>query len=94
MLHLYVAVRQYGYFGQQFFSMKSTSSFQCITSVYEAGSLLLDVWSMLPFGTRRITTIKVVFCNTGTLLLALMPVRSAKSVAGRLLPHLPFFSTF
>jgi len=84
-------VRQYGSFGLQFFSMKSISSSQCLTSVYEACSCMLDVWSLSPFGTRRITTMKFVFGNSGRLPFAFLPARSAKSVASRLLPHLPFF---
>jgi len=52
---------------------------------------MLNVWSLLPFGTRRITIMKVVFGNTGRLPLAVLPACSAKSVAGRLLPRLPFF---
>jgi len=52
---------------------------------------MLDVWSLLPFGTRRITTMKVVFGNSGKLPLAFLPARCAKSIAGCLLPCLPFF---
>ena len=73
--------------------MKSISSSQYFTSVYEGWSCMLDVGSLLPFGTRRITTMKVVFGNTGTLPLAFLPLRSPISVAGHLLPCLPFFLT-
>ena len=90
-LHLNIAVRQYSSFGEQFFSMKSISSSQCLTSVYEAWSWMLDVWSLLSFGTRRITTMTVVFGNSGRLPLGCVPAGSPKSVAGRLLPHLPLF---
>jgi len=54
---------------------------------------MLDVWALLPFGSRRITTMKVVFGNSGRLSLGFLPTRSPKSVAGRLLPHLLFFLT-
>jgi len=90
-LHLYIAVRQYGSFGEQFFWMKSISSSQCLTSVYEAWIWLLDVWSLLLFRTRWITTVKVVFSNTRMLPLTFWLAGPAKSVAGRLLPHLPIF---
>jgi len=72
-LHLYIAVRQNGSFGLQFCLMNSISSSQCLTAVYKAWSCMLDVWSLLPFGSRRITTMKVVFGNSGRLPLAVMP---------------------
>jgi len=71
--------------------MKSISSSQCLTSVYEAWSCMLDVGLLLPFGTRRITTMKVVFGNSGTLPPTFLLACSPNSVAGRLLPRLPFF---
>jgi hypothetical protein len=83
-------VRQYGSFGQQLFLMKSISSSQCLTSVYEAWSCMLDVGSLLPFGAQRFTTMEVVFGNSETLPLAFLPARSPKSVANCLLPPLPF----
>jgi len=90
-LHMYIAVRKYGSFGQQFFSMKSISSSQRLTSVYEAWRWMLEVWSLVSFDTRRITTMKVVFGNSGMLTLAILPALSPKSIAGRMLPRLPFF---
>jgi len=72
-LHLYIAVRQYGSFGPQFCLMKSTSSSQCSRSLYEAWSCMLDVRSLLPFGTWWITTLNVVFGNSGRLPLAFSP---------------------
>jgi len=81
--------------GKFFFSPKSISSSQRLTSGYEAWSCTLDVWSTLPFGTRQITTVKVVFGNCKRLHLALLPACSIKSVAGFpvalpfLLPRLP-----
>jgi len=54
---------------------------------------MLDVWSWLPFGTQWITTSKVVFGNSGTLPLAILPALSSSSIAGRLLPCLPLFLT-
>jgi len=71
--------------------MKCICSSLCFTSGYEAWSCMLDVGSLWRFGTRRITFMKVVFGNTGTLPLASLPVRSPKSVAGHLLPRLPVF---
>jgi len=90
-LHLYIAVRQYGSFGQQFCLMKSISAFQCLTSVYEAWSLLVDVWSLVPFGTRRLTTMKVVFGTSGRLPLDYLPGCSPISVGGHMSPRHPFF---
>jgi len=86
-----MAVRLYGSFGLQFCPMKSISSSLSLTSVYEPWSYMLDVWSLSPFGTRRLTTMKVVFGNSGRLPLALLPTCSPTSVAGRLLPRLAFF---
>jgi hypothetical protein len=77
--------------GHNFFSMKSITSSQCLTSVYEALSCMLDVGSLLPFGIQQITTRKVLFGNSGTLPLPLLPACSPKSVADHLLPRLPFF---
>jgi len=90
-LHLYNAVRQYESFGQQPLSMKLISSSQGLRSMYEVWSCVLDVWSLLPFGTRWITTTKVVFGHSGWLYLGFWPAGFPKSVAGRLLPRLPFF---
>jgi len=64
-LLLYNAVKQYGVFRPQIVSMKAIRSSQCLTSGYEAWSCMLDVWSVLPFDTRQITTMKVVFGNCG-----------------------------
>jgi len=90
-LHLYIAIRQYGSFREHFVSMKAISSSQCLTSGYEAWNWLLDVWSLLPFRIRQITTMEVVFGNSGRWPVALLPTRSPKFVASRLLPRLPFF---
>jgi len=65
-----------------------------LTSVYQSWNWVLDVWSLMRFGTRRITTMKVIFGNTEMLHLTFMPARSLKSVAGHLLSPLPFFLTF
>jgi len=92
-LHLCTGVRWYGPFGLQFLSIKSISSSQYLISVYEAWSYMLDVWSLVPFGTQQITTMKVVFGNSETLPLPFFPGCSPKSVASRLLPRLPFFLT-
>jgi hypothetical protein len=86
-----IAVRLYGSSGLQFCSTKSISSAQCVRSVYKAWSCMLDVWSLLPFGSRRNTTMKVVFCITGRLPVAVLPAHSPKSVASCFLPHVPFF---
>jgi len=55
---------------------------------------MLDVWSLLQIGMRRITTKKVVFGNSGRLPLAFLPVRLPKSVADLVLPRLSFFLAF
>ena len=65
-----IAVRQYCSFGQQLFFIKTISSSQCLTTLYEAWSQILDLWSLLSFGTRQITTMIVVFGNSGMLPLA------------------------
>jgi len=93
-LHLYNTVSQYGSFGPQFFSMKSIICSQCLTSGYEGWSCLLDVWSLLLFDTQRITTMKVVFGNSGRVLITFLPAHSPKSVASCLLPYLPYFLAF
>jgi hypothetical protein len=45
----------------------------------------------MPFGIRQITTMKVVFCNSGTFHLAFLPVHSPKSIAGGWVGHFSFF---
>jgi len=89
-VHLYITVRQYGAFKKQFYSMKSISFSQLFTSAYEVWSLLY-IWSLLPFDTQWITTMKGVFRNTETLPFTVLPVRFPKCVAGHLLPWLPLF---
>jgi len=77
--------------------MQSISFTQCLTSVYEAWSWLLDVWSLLPFGTRQIITIKVVIGDSGRLPLdffarILTQIDCWSLVASPShLPHLPNF---
>jgi len=90
-LYLYITVRRYSSFGLQSCSMKANRSSQCLTSLYEAWSSLLNVWPLLPFGTQRITMMKVVFGNSGRLTLSFFPTCSPKFVASRSLRHLPFF---
>jgi len=82
MLHLYITVRQYGSFGPNFFSIKSSRSSKWLPSLYNAWSWLLDVWSLLLLGNRPITTMKVVYGNSGTLRLGLLPT-SAKNISVR-----------
>jgi hypothetical protein len=60
-------------------------------SGYEAWSCMLDVWSLLLFGTRRITTMKVVYSDYGWQSNAFEQAHSPKSVTGLLLPRFPFF---
>jgi len=90
-LNLYIAVIQYGSSWEQFLSVKSISCTQCLTSVYKARNWLLEVWSLLPFGTRQITTMKVVYDNSGIVPTGFLPPRSPESVASRLLPRCHFF---
>jgi len=81
----------YGSFWPPFLSMKSSGNSECLTSVYEAWSCLGARTISLPFDTQRIATLMVVLGNSGRLLLAFLLVGSPKSVAGHLLPRLPFF---
>jgi len=67
------------------------SSSECYSTEYKASRWLLDVWSLLPFGSWLITTMKGIFVNSERLLLEYLPTHSPKSVAGCLLPLLPFF---
>src|SRR5882757_546466 len=90
-VHLNIDLRMYGSFGPPFLSMKSTNSSQCLTSVYEAWSCFGARTISLPFDTQLIITVNVVFGNSGRLLLAFLAGCSPKSVAGHLLPRLPFF---
>ena len=90
-VHLNIDVIMYGSFGPPFLSMKSISSAQCLASVYEAWSCLGARTIFLPFDTQRITTMNIEFSKSGRLLLAMLLGRSPKSVAGRVLPRLPFF---
>jgi len=89
--HLNIDVIMYGSFGPPFLSMKSISSSQFLTSVYEAWSCLGARTIAFPFDTQLITTMNVVFGNSGRVLLASLLARLPKSVAGRLFPRLPFF---
>jgi len=88
-VHLNSDVRIYGSSGPPVVSMKSISSSQCLTSVYEAWIWFGDRMISLPFDTWQITTMNVVFANSGRLHLAILLKRSPKSVAVRLLPRLP-----
>jgi len=90
-VHLNFDVRMYGSVGRLFLLMKSISSSQCLTSVYVALSGFGDRTISLPFDTRQITTMNVVFGNSGRLLLSFLLASSPESIAGRLLPRLSFF---
>jgi len=86
MAHLYIAVRQYGYFWQQLFWIISSCSAHILTCMYEALCCSPDVllWSL--FGTQYNTDMNFVFVNLGRWPLALLPTGSHKSIAGHLLP--------
>jgi len=88
-----IDVRMYGSFGPLFLLMKSTNSSQCLPSLYEVWSCLGARTISLPFNNQWIITGNVVFGNSRRLLLTFLPVCSPKSVAGHLLPCLPFFLT-
>jgi len=92
-LHLYIAVRQFGSFRLQFCSMKSISSSQCLTSVFNAWSWLLDIQSLLLFNTRWITTVKAVLGYCCRLPQVSLPTCSVKSISGCLMPSVSFFLT-
>jgi len=65
---LNIAVRLYGSFRPPFWSMKSTNSSQCLTSVYKAWSCLGARTISFPFNTHSIITVDIVFGNSGRLL--------------------------
>jgi len=94
-VHFNINGRMYGSFGRPFLSMKSTSSSQCLTSVYEVWTGLGARIISLPFDTQRITTVNIVFGNLGRLLLAFLltswPKFSCWSLVASpsFLPHLP-----
>ena len=81
-VHLNLDVETYGSFGPPFFLIESINSSQCVTSVYEAWSLFGDRTILLPFNTQWITTMNVVFGNSGRLPLTCLLARSPKSIAG------------
>jgi len=88
-----IDVRMYGTFGAPFLWMKSISSSQWLTLVYEAWSCSGDRMISFPFDSQRITTMNVVYCNSGRLLLSSLPTCSPKSVTGRSLPCFPHVLT-
>jgi len=90
-VHLNIDVRMYDSVGQPFLLMKSISSSQFLTSGYGAWSCFRDRTISLPFDTQQITTMNIVFGNSGRLLPASSLACSPKSVTGGLLPRLPFF---
>jgi len=90
-VYLNIDVRMYGFFGPLFLSMKSTNSFQCLTSVYETWSSLGARTKSVPFDTQQMITVNVEFGNSWRLLFVFFPMRTSKSVTGRLLPYLAFF---
>jgi len=75
----------------QFLSMKSTNYCECLISVYEASSCLEAIIKFSPFDTQRIITLKVVFCNSGRVIVTFLRIRCPKSVASRFLRLLPIF---
>ena len=80
--HLIFDVRIYCSFRPPFLSMRSISSSQCLTFIYEAWSWFEDRMILLPFNTQWITIMNVVFGNSVRLPLAFLPTRNPKSVAG------------
>jgi len=91
MVHVNIDVSMYGSFRPPLLLMISVSTSQCLPSVYEAWSYLGATTRSLPFDPQQITTMNILFGNSGMILLALLLVCSPKSVAGRLFPCLPFF---
>jgi len=89
-VHLNIMFRMYGSFGPPFLWMKSTSSSQCVTSVCQASSSLGARTISLPFDTEQITTMNIVFGNSGSLLLAFLLTWSPKSIVVHWLPCLPY----
>jgi len=89
-----IDVMIYGAFGHLFLVMKSFSFSQCLTSVYKVYNCLEAGTQSLPFNTQWITTMNIVFDNSGRLLLACQMAHTPKSVAGRSFPRLAFFLSF
>lgn len=81
-------------FQSKYFSMKSLGFFLCLTSKYETWYCLLDVWSLLPFGTLRIITIAVIYGKVDQSALVMLPVHSPKPVGSHWGPCISFFLTF
>ena len=71
--------------------MKSISSSQCPTFEYGTGSCIGHLRLALPSNTHQITTMNIVFGNSGKLLLIFLPALSPKSIAGCLLSCFPSF---
>jgi len=90
-VHLNFDVSMYGYVRRAFVLMKSISSSQWLTSVYAAWSWFRDRMILLQFDTQHITTMIILFGNSGRLLLAVLLARSPKSVASHMLSRLRFF---
>jgi len=88
-----IDVRMDGSFGPLFLSMKSISSYQCVTSVYEAWRCWGDISLRLPFNLPQITNMNGLSGNSGRLLLMFFPTGSPKSVTGSLMPLLSFSVT-
>jgi len=63
-VHLNSDVIMDGSFGPPCLSMKSVNASQGLKSILEAGSCFWDRTILLPFDPRRITTMKVVFCDS------------------------------
>lgn len=87
---LNIEVRMYGSFGPTFLSKKSISSSHYLTLVYQVWSCLGARTISLTFDTQQITTVNVVFGNSGRLLRASLIERSPKSIVGFWLTRLPF----
>lgn len=76
----------YGTLGSPVLLMKSISPSQCFTSVHMAWRCLGAGTMCLPFVTRPITTMNLVFGNSGRLLPAGLLASYHTSIAGYLLP--------
>jgi len=90
-VHLDLDVILYGFFGHPLLSMNTSSTCQCLTSGYKAWCWIGDRTISLPFDTRRITNMNILFGNSGRLLLAFLLMHTPESIAGCLLPCHPSF---
>jgi len=90
-VHLNIDMRKYGSPRPPCLLMKSTNCSRRLTSVYEASSFSGAWTKSFPFDNQWITTMNIIFGNSGRLHISFLPSHSPKSVPSGLLPRLPLF---